>query len=360
MQPDFVQPDGSPIPADLVSATLRSAVGAEEEPPSFTLVNHGQFSNDLAVATLADGRRMIVKRGRYAWSAERFDTARRAAGLFGALGITTPRSVDLPAELSRAAVDAYWRIELPTLAELWPELGPGERRGAMRSLGRLMRTAHTARLPGHGELRAMAGHPRLLSQVLAEDLGGRLMPAVQAGWPEGVPLVDGLLGTIPEVARRAGEAGVLLHGDLHMGNVLCERAGGAVTCTGLLDLECAHAGPRESDLARLAVMHTDLFGMPARGPWLEWVREGYEEAVDPVVYGFYAVYHLVQLGFHSAWLGHHEHAADVAAAARSAASALPEFRQAAQHGARPESTGGPGGEGLRAILPVGEGEGVCR
>ncbi len=336
MQPDFVQPDGSPIPADLVSATLRSAVGPQEEPPSFTLANHGQFSNDLAVATLDDGRRMVVKRGRYAWSAERFDTARRAAGLFGALGITTPRPVDLPAELSRAAVDAYWRIELPTLAELWPELGPGGRRGAMRSLGRLMRTAHTARLPGHGELRAMAGHPRPLSQVLAEDLGGRLMPAVQAGWPDGVPLVDGLLGTIPEVARRAGDSGVLLHGDLHMGNVLCERSGGAVACTGLLDLECAHAGPGESDLARLAVMHTDLFGMPAGGPWLEWVREGYGEAVDPVVYGFYAVYHLVQLGFHSAWLGHHEHAAGVAAAARSAAAALP------------------------GLLPAAEGEGVCR
>ncbi|HLL45574.1 MAG TPA: aminoglycoside phosphotransferase family protein [Longimicrobiaceae bacterium] len=354
MQPDFVQPDGSPIPAELVSATLRSAVGPEVEPPSFTLENHGQFSNDLAVATLADGRRMIVKRGRYAWSAERFDTARRAAGLFGAAGITTPRSVDLPAELSRAAVDAYWRIELPTLAELWPELGPGERRSAMRSLGRLMRKAHTARLPGHGELRAMAGHPRLLSQVLAEDLGGRLMPAVGAEWPDGVPLVDCLLGMIPEVARRAGEAGVLLHGDLHMGNVVCERAGGAVACTGLLDLECAHAGPAESDLARLAVMHTDLFGMPAGGPWLEWVREGYGEAVDPVVYGFYVVYQLAQLGFHSAWLGHHEHAASVAAAARPAAAALPALPQASQHVASrsPEARGGV----LSAPHPPAEGE----
>ncbi|MEW5930113.1 MAG: aminoglycoside phosphotransferase family protein [Gemmatimonadota bacterium] len=345
MQPDFIQPGGAHIPADLVSTILRSAMGPGAEPPSFTLANHGQFSNDLAEATLPDGRRMIVKRGRHAWCAERFDTARRAAGLFGAAGITTPGSVSLPAELSRLAVDAYWRIELPTLAELWPELGPDERRSAMRSLGRLMRRAHTARLRGHGELRAALGEARPLSQALAEDLGGRLMPAARAGWPEGVPLVDRLLAAIPEVARRAAEAGVLLHGDLHMGNVLCERAGGAVTCTGMLDLECAHAGPAESDLARLSVMHTDLFGMPAGGPWLEWVREGYEGEVDPVVYGFYVAYHLVQLGFHSAVLGHHEHAASVAAAARSAAAALPGPRRAAGASRAGPGEGAPSPEG---------------
>ncbi len=354
MQPDFVQPDGAWIPAELVSAALRSAAGSEAEPPSFTLVNHGQFLNDLAVATLADGRRMVVKRGRHAWSGERFATARRAAELFGAAGITTPRPVDLPAELDGTAFDAYWRIELPTLAELWPELGPGERRGAMRSLGRLMRTAHRTRLPGHGELRAASEHPRPLSQALAEDLGGRLMPAVRAGWPDGVPLVDWLLGMILEVARRAPNSGVLLHGDLHMGNVLCERTGDTVTCTGLLDLECAHVGPRESDLARLAVMHTDLFGMPAGGPWVEWVRAGYEEPVDLVVLGFYAVYHLAQLGFHSAWLAHHEHAASVATAARSAVAALPALRQASQDGGSRSSEACSGV--LRALLPPAEEE----
>jgi aminoglycoside phosphotransferase (APT) family kinase protein len=327
MQPDFIQPGGAHIPADLVAAILRSAMGPGAEPPSFTLVHHGQFSNDLAVATLADGRRMVVKRGRYAWSAERFETARRAGELFAAAGATIPRPVDLPVELDRTAVDAYWRIELPTLAELWPELGHGERRAAMRSLGEVVRAAHATRFPGHGDLRAVGEHPAPLSRVLAEDLGGRLMPAVRGGWPDGAPLVESLLGLIPEIARRADEAGVLLHGDLHMGNVLCERGAEGVRCVGLLDLECAHAGPRESDLARLSVMHTDLFGMPAHGPWLDWVREGYGEEVDPVVCGFYAAYHLVQLGSHSAWIGHGEHAASVAAAARGALAALEEWRQ---------------------------------
>lgn len=63
VQPDFVHPDGSRIPADLVSAIVRGAVDHGAAPPSFTLEHYGQLSNDLAVATFAGGRRMIVNRG---------------------------------------------------------------------------------------------------------------------------------------------------------------------------------------------------------------------------------------------------------------------------------------------------------
>jgi len=320
MQPDVIQPDGSDIPAELVSALLR---GTEGRAPSFALENHGQFSNDVAVARLDDGRRLVVKRGRYEWSAGRFRTARRAGRLLRDAGVTAPCSLDLPSGLETHALDAYWRIELPTLAELWPALDAGERRSAMRSLGELVRRVHSAPVRGHGGLGD--GAAVSISQALAGDLGGRLMPAVQAAWPSGVPLVDVLLGTIPEVVRRAPGDGVLLHGDLHIGNVLCERAAGTVRCVGLLDLECAHAGPRESDLARLAVLHTDLFQMGIEGPWLDRVMEGYADAVDPELVAYYSLYHLVQLGFHSAWVGHDVHAASVAEAARAAVAAAPGF-----------------------------------
>jgi hypothetical protein len=318
MQPDLIQPDGSEIPAELVSALLR---GAEGRAPSFALENHGQFSNDLAVARLDDGRRLMVKRGRYEWSAGRFHTARRAGRLLRDAGVTAPSSLDLPSGLEAHALDAYWRIELPTLAELWPVLDANERRTAMRSLGELVRRVHSAPVRGHGGLGG--GGAVSISQALAGDLGGRLMPAVQAVWPDGVPLVDVLLGTIPEVVRRAPDDGVLLHGDLHIGNVLCERGAGTVRCVGLLDLECAHAGPRESDLARLAVLHTDLFHMGIEGPWLHQVLEGYADPLDPELVAYYSVYHLVQLGFHSAWVGHDVHAASVADAARAAVAAAP-------------------------------------
>jgi uncharacterized membrane protein (DUF485 family) len=53
------------------------------------------------------------------------------------------------------------------------------------------------------------------------------------------------------------------------------------------------------------------------------VLEGYADPLDPALVAFYTVYHLVQLGFHSAWLGHDVHAASVADAARAAVAAAP-------------------------------------
>lgn len=320
MQPTVVQPNASQIPEELAAELVRCALGPGAEPPAFTLSNHGVFSNDLAEARLRDGRRLMIKRGRTPWSGARFEASRTAARLLRRRAdIVTPPSLPLPPGVGECPLDVYWRIELPTLAELWPRLRPDERAQAMRSLGRLIRRAHAVTAAGHGALLAATERRTPLSEVLAEEIGERLMPAVAEGWPEGVPLVEWLLGMVPEAARRARAGGVLVHGDLHAANVLCERANGSIRCVGLLDLECAHWGPRESDLARLSVIQTDLFQMPVEGPWMEWVLEGYGRAMDPVLFGFYAVYHLAHLGCHSAWIGHGEHAGEVAAAARKAA-----------------------------------------
>lgn len=314
MLPADTQPGAARIPPDLVRSILVAACGGDGEAPSFELVSHDHFSNDHADVKLVDGRRLVVKRGRHPWSAARLRTSRIVAGLLrDRVGIVAPRPLEIPPELDGVPLDAYWRIELPTLAEAWPRLGGGERRSAMRSLGRLVRRIHGVRFAGHGAL--TGGTPATLFRVLADELKGRLLPAVSDGWPAGVPLVERLVEDSPEVAGRAGAAGVLLHGDLHLGNVLCERAEDGARCVGLLDLECAHAGPAESDLARLAVMHTDLFGMELDGPWLEWVLEGYGRTADPVLFGFYSTYHLVELGFYSALVGHDWHADRVAAAA---------------------------------------------
>ena len=57
--------------------------------------------------------------------------------------------------------------------------------------------------------------------------------------------------------RRAGlftpeSAAVLSHDDLHHGNLLFQRANGTWSLTAVLDWDKAWAGPRESDLARVA------------------------------------------------------------------------------------------------------------
>lgn len=330
MQPDFAQPDASPIPQHLVRTILTGLLDREDAVPTFTLSQHNEFSNDLAVATLADGRRLVVKRGRYPGSAKRFETAHRAAAFFAKIGVAVPVPVTLPGAQDGFPLDAYWRIERPTLAESWPQLDAVRRRSAMRSLGELIRRSHRRRFRGHGEFRVAHGLAQPISQVLAEELGGWLMPAARTSWADGIPLVDFLLSNIPEVARRTDPRGVLLHGDLHMGNVLCEVNGKEVHCVGFLDLECAHAGPRESDIARLSIMHTDLFGMPAGGPWLVWALEGYAETLDAFVLEYYSIYHLVQLAFHSLSVGHDVHAEGVVAAARAGVAAFSGMSESAR------------------------------
>jgi hypothetical protein len=273
----------------------------------------------------------MVKRGRHPAAQARFETARRVAALLReGTDVLTPDSLELPPDLDERPLDAYWRIDVPTLADLWPDLSPRQRPGALRDLGRLIGRVHRVRTAGHGDLTGAMERATPTSQVLAEELGGRLMPAVAAGWPEAVPLVEVLLEMIPDVARHTQAGAVLLHGDLHMRNVLCAREGEDVRCVGLLDLECAHAGPPESDLARLSVLQTDLFQMAVEGPWMDRVTEGYPDPVDPVLLRYFTVYHLLHLGCHSAWIGHDVHARHVAAAAREAVAGLRRSRSPAR------------------------------
>jgi aminoglycoside phosphotransferase (APT) family kinase protein len=315
MQQAIAQPHAAGIPEELVGTILRATLGASST-VSFTVTNHGEFSNDVAEARLQDGRVMMIKRGRYPWSAGRFRISKLSAQLLrDRAGLVAPRSLDLGGTVGDDALDAYWRIEHPTLFELWPELDESARRAAMRSLGAMMARVHAVELPGHGELPAALADGGDLEQALEQDLAGRLLPAVYGEWGAGVRLVEFLLASVPEVVKRASAAGVLLHGDLHMGNVLCRRSTEAPGCIGLLDLESARSGPPESDLARLKVMHNHLFHMEVDGPWMDWVVEGYGVRPDAWLMRFYAVYHLVELGFYSALVGHGWHAEQVANAA---------------------------------------------
>ena len=104
---------------------------------------------------------------------------------------------------------------------------------------------------------------------------------------------------------------MLVHNDLHMGNVLCAEQGRGIRCVGVLDLEWAIAGPPESDLARVQVLHGALFGQPLDGPWFEAVLAGYRDPLDAFALTFYRAYHLLNLGYHAALAGHDGHAAAV-------------------------------------------------
>ena len=265
MEPTFSQPNGAPIERDLVRSILGGVVGDKTTTEDFDLVNYDQYSNDLAVATLRDGRRLVVKRGRHEWSRAALENSRRGANLLNDQGILAPLALVLPPEVEADPIQAYWRIELPTLMELWPGLNGVERERAIRSLGRLIRRAHAVQLSGDGLLVTDELGRRPIAAVLTEELRDALMPAVKETWPSAVPYVDTLLAMMPAVARRTPDEG--------------------------------------------------LFQIQVEENWMPWFLEGYGQVVDPLVFRFYCLYHLVQLGLYSAALGHDVHAENVGMAA---------------------------------------------
>lgn len=327
MEQVLAQPGAAPLSRELVTALLRS-VGAPAEPADVTFRN--QHSNDFAEIRSRDGRTLIAKRGRYEWSEARFQTSRAASELLRTqVPVVAPRPLPLPRGLDPRPVEAYWRIDLPTLQEVWPELNASQREQALRSWGALMARVHSIRLPGCGPLLQARQGSHSLVTFLRADLGARLLPAIMGEWPEAVELAEALLGAVEQIpARNLHPGGRFLHGDLHMGNVLCERTGGEVRCVGLIDLETALAGPPECDLANLGVHHGALFDQPLEGEWYRQVLAGYGAEPDPWLLAFFRTYHLLNMGFYSALIGHHWHAGQVAAAARAEVAHLGRTRRA--------------------------------
>ncbi|HEV2131838.1 MAG TPA: aminoglycoside phosphotransferase family protein [Longimicrobiaceae bacterium] len=312
------------FPRELVGSLLAHVAKETDATEPRDVVFRGQHSNDLVEIRYADGRALMVKRGRYDWVATRFETSRVASELMrNRARITAPEPLPLPHGLDAQPLEAYWRIPLPTLQEVWPQLPAKARAEVLRSWGELIRRVHVVKLSGHGALLGAQREPLRLTDFLEGDLAGRLRPAVIDIWPAALGILDRLIAAIPEVAARVRESeGTLIHNDLHMGNVLCRVEGDRARCVGLLDLEAALAGPPEADLANANVMHGPLFAQPLGGPWFEQLREGYGVEIDPVVFAFFRTFHLLNLGFYSALVGHHEHAHEVADAASCAVMAM--------------------------------------
>ncbi|MBW3571594.1 MAG: aminoglycoside phosphotransferase family protein [Gemmatimonadetes bacterium] len=307
------QPGAMPIPDRLVRALLPvAAPGIERR--QVRIRHLDAHSNDVAEVRVPDGRVLMVKRGRYPWSAARLTASRTAAGLLRGAYVRVPQPIPLPDGVDQEPVEAYWRIEHPTLQELWPTLSPARRRHALRSLGRLLRRVHRVEAGRHGPLGGGEA-PASLEAHLAADLGWRLLPAVYGEWPQAAWEVERLVALIPRLAERLGDAPpVLLHGDVHLGNVLCDTGYGGARCVGLLDLESAGGGPAEADLAIAQLHHGPLFASPLPDGWFRALLRGYGREPDPFALGFYRAVHLANMGFHSALVGHAEHAESVAAA----------------------------------------------
>lgn len=312
-------PQAEPLSRELIQellAVTRDETG--DQAPERIAFRH-VHSNDIAELHFADGRTLIVKRGRYPWAADRFRTTRATSRLLSRhTDIVAPRPLALPEHLAAEPLQVYWRIDLPTLGEIWSELSNPDRVAAVQSWGQMMAEMHHVRLPGCGALPDAAHMRKPLAEFLMSDLGERLFPAIAGEWPGSLWMVERMISLVPFAAERAGpHEGTLVHNDLHTGNVLCSRENGQFRCVGLIDLEAAQSLTPEADVASALILNDPLFLGLLPGDWLPRIQQSYPAPLDPWLLGFFRVNHLLNLGFYSALVGHVEHAAMVEERTRS-------------------------------------------
>lgn len=277
----------------------------------------GAHSTEVFELRFTDGRSLMVKRARHGWARARFAASKRAAALLRErTDIVAPTPIDLPEDLDERPLQAYWRIDHPTLGAVWNDLAVEDRRSAMRSLGSLLDRLHGVRVEGWGRLEEEVGTGGAdLREFLESDIGERLLPAARGMWPRAVRSLEALRERIPELSQRIGpRPATLVHNDIHTGNVLCTlRPDGSerIRCIGLLDLDSAVSVPAESDAASLEVLHGPHFEQHLPKPLRDRVWRGYGRTLDPWALVFFRALHLSNLGFYSALVEHHEHAGRV-------------------------------------------------
>ncbi|HEX2191209.1 MAG TPA: aminoglycoside phosphotransferase family protein [Longimicrobiaceae bacterium] len=294
-----------------LDALLRVASRQVGGAPPREIVHPDGNWNHVAEVRFGRGRTLMLKRARDypETAAERFENARNAATfLRERAGVTAPEHLAFPLLDGEVPVESYWRVPLPVLKELWPALSEPARERALRSWGELLARIHA--VPAHG-----SGVPLLAGGNVRGDLEGRLLPAIRGVWAAAAGATERLAQAAPAAqARAARRTAVLVHGDMHMGNVFCTEDGEEVLCVGLLDLEEAFSAPAEADWAIMELMHGPLFGMPLPDGWLETARAGYGRELDPALLAFFRAYRLLNLGVNAAATGLDAHASQVAAA----------------------------------------------
>lgn len=283
-------------------------------------------SNETLEMSFGDDRVLMVKRGKHDWTRRMFRTAAAASELLrNVTDLAAPRPLAL-VRSSPEPLQAYWRIPLPTLGEMWPTLDRPAREEALRSLGRLLRETHGVRAPGWGDLLEPETGNGALETYLRQDLVQRLRPAVYGCWSEGAAALERLIEVIPAAAARlTDEEAILSHSDVHIQNVLCQETDGGVRCVGLLDLDNARSLPPEADVASFQVLHGPLFNQRLEEREREALLEGYGAPLDDFLLGFFRASHLCNLGFHSALVGDDIHAGWVADAFRAEVDGLHEL-----------------------------------
>lgn len=296
-----------------VEDLLDRLVGPHDLRPDFHLIRRDRRSNSVDEVHLADGRKLIVKRARDPQNAYRFEVSRVASALLREVpDVVAPEYLSLREGIDDPAVLVYWWVPGRTLHELWPEVPADARPEAVRSFGRIVRRLQEVTLPGHGALLEARTGRTELGPWLRVDLGERLLPAVEADWPDGAAAVRALLEAVPDVARAVSGPPVLVHNDLFDQNVLCSGGPETLACVGVIDFEDAFAGPPEAELAKTEILHGPLFGQPWLWDWRPYFLEGWGAEPEPLLLAFFRAHQLANMGYHARLVGLDAHAREVA------------------------------------------------
>lgn len=287
--------------SDQLLQQIHRVIGEGESTHIESITSLSGYSNNMVRLNLSDGRALMVKCAQYDWAGPRFQSSRRASELLQQeTSVITPEHVPIDGRVENKPVLAYWYIPLTPLEDVWADLTFKKKVRGIRSLGKLLREVHRVKVDRLGSLSQKEPSFDSINSYMESDLLERLKPAVWAKWYDAVPVLDQLAQMASGLPQE--DDTVLVHNDMHLGNVLCEQNGDELKCVGLLDLEAAEGGNRVSDIASTTIMYNPLF-FGKETEWLEdfdhYLQEGYGEQVDPFLLHFFQTYHLLNLGFFS-------------------------------------------------------------
>lgn len=161
------------------------------------------------------------------------------------------------------------------MKEVWPELAASEQREIVSQLGVLMKELHSRAAPSNGPLNR--DWHDFVERQWREAVERQRACSANPEWLRSLPeFLAASLESLPTTFEP-----VLLHGDVHLGNLLVRRTGGEWRITGLFDFADSFCGFREYEFVAPGVLMVQGRRELQRAMLLAY---GYEEAdLDPVL-----------------------------------------------------------------------------